>query len=252
MPSSTEKILKLSKQLLPTGRAFSCPEDSNFEKLFLSLSEVQADALDSISGILDKILPDNENFTASDAARLEKILGVSSGITDTLEERKQALLRKVAFPRNVKGRQHKSWLQQQLREAGFNVTIYEYSDFKDLVSSVSHGDDTQHSYDVRHGGLQMPLYTGYVMNCANQDEEKEFSVTLESVRRCFYISGDNFSFIPITSDRFTEFRNIIMKTKPIMTVALLRTAPSSVSWILDTGYWSSSGYWFNTSTWQTA
>lgn len=247
--NNTDKILKLSKQLLPTGRAFNCFEGSNFEKLFTSISEVQADAYTEIESILDKILPDNDNFTASDCDRWEKILGVYSGATDTLADRKLALLRKVSFPLNAKGRQHKNYLQQQLRDAGFNVTIYEYSYFKDLIGIVSHSLDTQHNTTTRHRGLELPSYTGYVMNCVNQNEEKEFAVTTESIKRCFYIAGDDFSFIPITSDRFTEFRNIIMRIKPIQTIAFLRTAPTSVAWILEDGTWNNSGYWFNTSLW---
>ena len=43
----------------------------------------------------------------------------------TLEERKAAILRVLSYPNNIPERQSKSFIEDQLQLAGFNVYIHE-------------------------------------------------------------------------------------------------------------------------------
>lgn len=247
---NTNDILKLKRQLFPTGRAWKIPTDGDFEKMLLALSEQEVVAFNAGLNILNSVIPDNDDFTEADASAWESALSIAYTSENTLADRKLAIYRKMAFPSNVRGRQHKNYLEYQLRQAGFNVTIYEYDDIKDKIKAISHAQGVHHSYNSRHGSLVLPNFTGMVINKIEQEDEPAITLTFEVLKNCIWITGADFSFLPVLNSRNAEFRQIIMHMKPAATIAILRIAPTAVAWILDTGYWNNSGYWFNTSTWK--
>ena len=120
-----ESILKLSKQLYPKGRAFRIPFASDIEKIHEGLAISENDAFASAIGILDSILPDNNNFTDEDATTGERRLGLITNETTTLNERKLAIQRKMKHPGTIKARQHYLYLERELRNAGFDVYVHE-------------------------------------------------------------------------------------------------------------------------------
>ena len=242
-------ILKLKKQLLPTGRAFKVPVGGNFEKLLTGLGDEEALAFNTATGILDIIIPDNDNFTLEDAAYWEKVLSISSSTYDTIENRKAAITRKLQFPVGAKGRQHKLYLEGQLRSANFNVKVYEYSDIKDQFFGTVHDPNLPHYFEVHHGGIIIPNYTGIVANRLNEDDEIDVPSTIENLKNIFWIAGETFDqFITIPPYRVEEFRHIILTIKPLHTVAFLRVINAD-NWILATGNWNMNGYWYNSSLW---
>lgn len=248
MPNEND-ILKLKKQLLPTGRAFVVPQDGNFEKLLLGLAGQEAAIYNVALDLLNSVIPDNDNFTVEDAAYWEKALSVSSSESDSLTNRKAAIYRKMQFPGGAKGRQHKNYLEGQLRAANFNVTIYEYGDIKNYFAGVKHSLKTLHKYFTRHGGWMIPTYTGIIANYLDESLETEIPATLDNLKNVFWIAGSTFDeFVSIPPYRIEEFRHIILTIKPLHTVAFLRISNVD-NWILASGKWNMSGYWYNSSIW---
>ena len=120
-----DQLKKLSRQLLPSGRAFRMPFGGFFEKLSFSLVESESRFLDDSFSILSSLLPDNSDFTTIDAAQWETRLGIITNESVSLDDRKSAISRKLAHPGTVKPRQNYVYLEGQLRQAGFDVYVHE-------------------------------------------------------------------------------------------------------------------------------
>jgi len=126
MATLTEIILKLTKRMYSTGRAFLIPASSDIEKMHIGLNVSEEEAfVAATSGILDTILADNDNFTTDDAADWERRLAIRSTPLTSLDDRKTAILRKYATPGDIPARQHWLYIQTQLQASGFNVFVHE-------------------------------------------------------------------------------------------------------------------------------
>lgn len=251
MISDADDIVKLKKQLLPTGRAFNIPVGGDFEKLLLGLADQESDSFNDALSILDMIIPDNANFSVADAVRWEKVLSISASGNDSLANRMAAIYRKMQFPSGAKGRQHKNYLEGQLRAANFDVKVYEYGDIKDYFTNKVHSLDTKHSFSTIHGsGYEIPFYNEIVANYLNKEMEIPVTPTLDNLRNIFWIAGDTFDEFPnIPPFRIEEFRHIILTIKPLHTVAFLRIVNND-DWILADGTWNMLGKWYNTASWK--
>lgn len=246
-----DKIIALTKQLYPTGRAFKTFAGSVKEGLYRGLALSEDRAYQDALSILDKILPDNDNFTAEDAADWERRLGLITNENLDLQVRKDALLRKINHPGTIRARQHYLYLERQLRLADFDVYVFE-NRFDDgmgglitktpneilTVFNVQHGDfqhgdeqhgggsvpflespqhgDFQHG-DTQHGGTFTNLIANYI------DESTDFSFNVgDNLRSTFFISGQPLgTFANVPESRKDEFRQLILKTKPAQTVGYL-------------------------------
>lgn len=223
-----EKIFKLIRQLLPTGRAFRMPSSGDLDKLFKGLAKSDERAIQAAKSVLDSVLPDNDNFTEEDATINEKRYGLINS-TATLEERKLALLRKIAHPGDIRPRQHYLYIQDQLQAAGFDVYVHEnlfsygdgtYASYTPeeigvLFQEIQHGD-FQHG-DFQHGGLKETRVVNYV----EEYYDSVFNIG-GSLRFTFFIGGayvGMFANVPLV--RKKEFRQLILKLKPAHTVAYL-------------------------------
>lgn len=231
---SLEKINLLTKQLYPTGRAFKVRAKSWLSQLHyaLSLSENKA-YLDGIS-ILDSILPDNDNFTSEDATQWEVRLGMIVS-NASLSDRKLAIRRKMNHPGTIRARQHYLYLQRELRNAGFDVYVYEnkFAIFgvgfitKSPIQlsgsgaiEIQHQDSLQHG-DAQHGGI----WGDIVANHIDTDLDLTFNVG-QNLRSTFFIGGFAFGtfggqYANIPNVRKDEFRQLILKIKPAQTVGYL-------------------------------
>ena len=104
--ATKDKILQLTDQLMPEGRAFRIVKDGNNEKREKALATYKAKGVDDCYSILYSILPDNPNFTEEDAAKWEKRLGlIVQDSSVPLEDRKAAILRKYNHPGTIPARQ---------------------------------------------------------------------------------------------------------------------------------------------------
>jgi hypothetical protein len=246
---NNQDILKLKKQLLPKGRAFNVPIGGYFEKLLLGLGGKESEAYNQAIGLLNSIIPDNIFFSTEDAAYWERTLSISSSLDDSITNRMAAIYRKMTFPGNTKGRQHKYYLQGQLRAANFPVTIYEFNDIKNRITNEYHSLDTVHSVGTRHGGMEIPFYTGVIANFLDPTNETPIEITLANLKNVFWIAGNTFDdYVNIPLSRIEEFRNIVLTIKPLHTVAFLRVLNAD-NWILAGGTWNNAGFFYNSSIW---
>lgn len=224
-----DKIISLTRQLYPTGRAFKMANDSYLESLHRSLGFSEDDAYVAALSTLNSLLPDNNNFTESDATDWERRLGMITNSSIPLEDRKLAIARKMAFPGKVPARQNYLFLEGQLRAAGFDVRVYEnrfddgaygyitkYPD--EIIGTIDqnqHGD-FQHG-DAQHGGF----YSNLVANSIYEDVDADFNVG-DNLRSTFFIAGDTVdTFANVDENRKLEFRQLILRLKPVQTVAYL-------------------------------
>lgn len=229
--TTLEKIKKLTRQLYPTGRAFRMKEGGVLDKLHLGLAKSEARAWDDAISILDSTLPDNDNFTADDATAWERRLGLITNGAVPLADRKAAILRKYNHPGTVPARNNWRFVEKQLRDAGFNVYVFE-NRFSDGMGgyvtvnpltltggagavSVQHGQ-IQHG-QAQHGG-------GYGHKVANSIYRSidAYFATGNNLKSTFFIGGPYVgTFANVDADRETEFRQLILRAKPVQTVAFL-------------------------------
>lgn len=225
-----EEILKLSKQLYPTGRAFKNPNGSFMDGLNRALSVSESQAVEDANSILDNILPDNDNFTAQDATDWEGRLGMIVNPTVDLEDRKAAILRKMNHPGTIPARQSHLYLQGQLDAAGFNVFVFE-----NRFPLYGGGFETQNPITVsggnfvwkQHGNFQHgqfssgKAYDNIVANKIDENEKFKFDIGT-NLRSTFFVGGTPFgTFADVPLNRKDEFRQLILQIKPVQTVGLL-------------------------------
>lgn len=244
-----EKLLQITRQLLPSGRAFHINENSlkhRIESAFiLSQERFYNDAL----SILDSILPDNDNFTADDATRWEQRLGLITNSLVPLADRKAAIIRKMNHPGNILARQSAGYIQDQLQLAGFNVFVHEnleglspesllilpleLGEMGDTeMDTIEMGDALSYYPDLfddcemgepEMGELEMGeiAYNNLCVNYIDENLDSNFNVG-QNYLCTFVIGGEEIgTFADVDSQRKNEFRQLILKLKPTQTVALL-------------------------------
>lgn len=219
-----EDFLALSKQLYPSGRAFWIPAEGVFEGLCSALNLEKVKFYSDALSLYDDLLPDNNNFSADDATVWERIYGLQSNGNLTLDQRKAALFQVMSFPGPQPARQHYLFIQGELQEAGFNVFVYEniagqtpfdVSGDPSIFTYIEHGD-------IEHGDQQHGLtYNNKIANSINKKDDLLFNVGSD-LSATFFIGGPtlgSFANVPLT--RHDEFRQLILKFKPLSTVGFL-------------------------------
>lgn len=224
-----DTLLKISRSLYPKGRAFKFPFGGVLESLHkgLALSEERLFS-DSIN-ILDTILPDNVAFAEVDAVKWERRLGLITEPLTSLADRKLALLRKINHPGTIVARQHFLYLQGQLQGAGFNVFVHENrfpfgGGFitKTPAQILGTIGAAVHSPIVQHGQInQGEIFSEKVVNSIDPAIDAVFEEG-DNFRSTFFIGAEILGdFASIPASRVTEFRQLILKTKPVQTIAFL-------------------------------
>jgi len=248
MSDTRDKILKLVKQLYPSGRAFYMPFGGASEKTHRALAESQATAYEDCLSILNDILPDNDYFSADDATAWERRLGIISSPGVSLEDRKKAIALKLNYPVTEAPRQHYKYIEKQLQAAGFNVWVHENNfsgstttpeDWLSPEEATLHADDILHAADTYHRSLSFigsyhaddiyhaddllhgVKFDNIVANHIDRTIDSEFVVG-SNYRFTFYIAGETMpDFAIVNPQRENELRQLILQLKPAHTVALL-------------------------------
>jgi uncharacterized protein YmfQ (DUF2313 family) len=221
-------FFKMVELLYPTGTSWNLPENSQFKKLHdginLSLVETAVDA----NGLLDASFPDNNNFDANDASLWEYRYGIEYNAALTLAQRRQNIYAAMAFPQNVLGRQSPSYIEASLREAGFDVHIYENIFFSGstlyqktpqqvlgtVTTITQFGGGTQFGGQTQFGG-------GNFSVIANNETAESYNPG-GILWPTFFISGATISTpADVSKFREREFRRLVLKLKPAHTVAFL-------------------------------
>lgn len=223
-----DQILKLSKQLFPTGRAWRIPQNSLFRDFIYALGISEAQAFDDALSILNQILPDNVDFDEDDATLWEKRLNLKvDPPLLTFEERKTLIERKYAFPGQFIYRQNWRFIEYQLQLAGFDVYVHEnrfpdggggweYEYWYETVI-LQHADETEHGEQSEMGYPAMDI----VANQSEPDEPFDPG-TQTNYKGAFFVGGASFPDTAIVSPALEkEFRKLICQLKPANTFAIL-------------------------------
>lgn len=225
MPSSlqgslTDVMASLAIDLYPTGRAFTMPKDGIADKTHGALNRSFIRLINAGLGIFDSNIPDSENFDTDDCLLWEYRLGLRTNESLTIDQRRDAILRKLSRGRNVKARQSLTYIQYQLRLAGFDVYVHEntipYRSPEDIVAGYSnraqHGDDNQHGTGLQHGATSVQLI-------ANLSTPKE-AFSVGNLWATFFIGGAVLgNSANVSPKREEEFRELVLKLKPAHLVA---------------------------------
>lgn len=231
-PDIYEVLLKLTKQLYPTGRAFKIPYLSDFERLHKALDVGEGNAVKDAIAIQDSVLPDNPNFTTDDATDWERRLGLITNQATALSLRMLAIKNKLNYPTLNPAKEHWQNLEAQLQAAGFNVYVYENrfplyptGYFTKTPIDIT-GDYTLLSY-VEHGQIQHGQaehgywYNNKVANHIDESRDLVFDIG-NNFRSTFFVGGNPIgSYASVPTSRKNELRQMILKLKPVQTVAFL-------------------------------
>jgi hypothetical protein len=226
--SQTALFAELARQLYPTGRAFNIKFNSVFYNLHAAINVSFIRVLEDAQQTINSALPDNENFSEDDVNLWAFRLGLTLSDSISLADKKAAILRKFAYPGNVRPRQNPLFIESQLRLAGFDVYIHENRFFEggewvfktpDEVANVAllasqHGEPAQHGPGFTHGSAQFSV----IANLAIPGAE---SYTVgANLWATFFIGGENLGdYAEVPSDRVVEFKELVLKLKPAHTVA---------------------------------
>lgn len=225
-------LLKLSRQLYPSGRAFKMSDGSFLERLHKALSKSEERAYSDAVSILYSILPDNDQFTADDATDWNRRLGMIINPLVPLEDRKLAILRKRQQPGTNPAKEHYLYIQSQLQAAGFDVYVYENKFYDsgsgtyitktpfELTGDSSLFSKIRHKI-IRHGQARHGLtYNNMVINYLEPEKDSAFS--LKTFRGTFFIGGSTVgSQADVPLIRKKEFRQLVLNLKPLQTVGFL-------------------------------
>lgn len=216
---STDKILKLTKSLLPKGRAFRVPQGGVMENLFRGLAISESIFLNDSISTYDAVIPDSAKFTIEDAEMWEKKLGIKAAPSTPLATRMAVIRQRYNYPSTDAPRQHYTFIQDQLRSAGFDVYVHENPSGTppDELLFTMHGTDVYHGSDTMMGGA----YSEFVANHLEEDLDREFNIG-SNYYSTFFIGGSTVpNFADVPEDRKEEFRHLILLLKPTQTVAIL-------------------------------
>jgi len=219
-PKYSNKLLKLTKQLYPTGRAWWMRKGGIFEKIHEALTFSESLAIEKIRSINDSILADNLNFSLEDATNWERALGLINNPENTFETRKLVILRKYKHPGDVLYRQSSLYLQGQLQSAGFMVWVHEnkFGDppvVYDFVTAL-YGNV---KYNAVNYGFSSSLTYKKILNSI-YDETDDFG-DLAHQRAVFFIGGEFWpARISQPKPREKEFRELVLKLKPAHMAAI--------------------------------
>lgn len=211
----------LIRELYPTGRAWFMKKKGVFFNLHQAINRSTIRLNEDADLTLDSCFPDNDNFDENDASLWEYRLGLSTNENLSLDVRKQAIFRKMSYPGNVRARQSRLFIEDQLQKAGFDVYVHEntfpYRTPDDIVmlflNATQHGG-TQHGIGTQHGSAGYDV----IANLATSNET--FLIGSNNLYATFFIGGPLLGDMAnIDSLRIQEFRELVLKLKPAQTVA---------------------------------
>lgn len=228
MPTSPEGsaidiFADLARQLYPTGRAWYMKKGGIFHSLHTAINRSFVRLVQDAQLTLDSCFPDNDNFNENDCALWEYRLGLITNNSLSLAVRKQAILRKMAYPGNVRARQHRLYIESQLQLAGFNVWVHKnlppYQTPDDIVSlglaATQHGGSTQHGIGTQHGSVGFQV----IANSSSPNESYSVGSNLWAT---FFIGGENLGDMAnVPASRLQEFKELVLKLKPAEKVAFI-------------------------------
>lgn len=225
-----DRIINLTRSLLPTGRAWRMPTGSNMERLFKTLAKSESRAVEDATTIFNSLIPDNDMFTLDDATDWERRLGMISNPAVPFADRKAAILRKMAAPGVNPAKGHYLWIQQQLQDAGFAVYVYENifpvypNGYMSVAPSVYYGTGNlkKKYYGTTQYGQQGGAYwNNKIANSIIQSQDDKFDLN-GSYDSTFFIGGPTLgNYASVLATREVEFRQLILNLKQVQNIGFL-------------------------------
>lgn len=216
-------LLKVTKRLYPTGRAFRVPSGSKLEQLHKALSLSEQRAIDSATiEVFNSLIADNDQFTEDDAAIWEARLSIISNQLTDLDSRKAAIRRKYFAPSGENpALQHYLRLQQSLQDAGFDLFVHENFAGQspgDItpVSSVQHSPSSVQHGNINHGGSTLEIIANSILPSGDA------GFLVGDLRSTFFIGADtlgDFANVPLS--RQSELRQLILTLKPVQAIGYM-------------------------------
>ncbi len=230
----SDKLLAFAKQMYPKGRAFKMPFGGVNERLHKVFALSEARVIDFYRGILDSMIPDNDNFDEDDATQVERYLGIITNTSIPLADRVLAIIDKMNYPGTILTRQTATYMQYRLQQAGFDLYVYENRFDDGMGGYVTQTPGDIFGYPLGYAELNMFELGEVDLNSAWSDSgitlianslvesEDEVFVIGDNYRSTFFISGSPITDTPnISIDRKNELRQLILKIKPAQTVGFI-------------------------------
>lgn len=220
-----DRLVRLSKLLFPTGRAFKMFDGSFFEKLTKAFAKSEERFFNDAKFLLWAILPDNDDFTADDCTDWERRLGMINNPMASLADRKAAIKRKLNAPGINPAKGHYLNIERELLLSGFNVKVYENIPATNPVTAgwASTLSPLQYGNGLQYGGLTQfgSYHTNKVVNYIDESKDLFFNLG-GNYSCCFFIGGATVgTSANVPAVRKDEFRELILKIKQAHTVAFL-------------------------------
>ncbi len=215
---------KFTQSLYPTGSAFNLPLNGNFDNLHKAINNSFVRLVQSSRSFIDSQFPDNEKFDIKDCELWEYRLGISASNLTPIEQRRQAIFRKFAYPETAKARFSIPFLQKQITDSGFSVTIHENKFFQGgewvykspsqiaaiTLEATRHANSTLHGKGTVHGSTGFEV----IANEARNIPEK-FVVGEGNLWATFFLGGATLgTYAAVPSSRQIEFKELILRLKP--------------------------------------
>jgi hypothetical protein len=225
-----QELIDMVNLLYPTGRVWLLPEKGSFRSIHDVINNSIIKVKDFCNEMIDSYFPDNDNFTEEDCDFWENKLGLITSNSLSLEKRKEIILRKIAFPQNIKARQGLDYIQSQIDLYGFDVKIYEnifidengnyyHANPVDVIGEASlttqHGFPTQHGQSTQHGNGSFDII-------ANNIRDEVYSIGgNQNLWATFFIASKDSLYMGATvpNERKKEFKELILKLKPAHLIA---------------------------------
>lgn len=226
--SFTDIFGELTRQLYPTGRAWWQKRNGVFDMLHKALNRSFIRVVEDANFTIDSAFPDNPNFDEDDATLWEYRLGLINGTGLPIDVRRDNIRRKMAFPGNVRARQHPLFIQSQLQAAGFDVYVHENKFFEGgewvYKTPQEIGDlvlqETQHSVTLPHGENIQHGDFGFQVIANFSSPTEIYNVGDGNLWATFFIGGEVLGEpATVLQSRMVEFRELVLKLKPAHTVA---------------------------------
>jgi len=219
--SLTDLFANLITKLYPTGRAFYMEKNKPFDLLHQAINRSFIRVIEDARLTVEGVIPTSDDFGLDDALLWEYRLGLPTNLSNSLEQRKEAILRKMSYPNNIKARQHQLFIESQLQLAGFDVYVYEnVAPYKtpDEIATLNlgtrqHSNDLQHGNGISHGSANFDVIANYA------DVNEDYSVG-SNLWATFFIGGPTLGSMAIVpQNRRVEFKELVLKLKPAHLVA---------------------------------
>lgn len=231
-------------------------ENSGGKKISIARSKSFVRFFDNAVSVLNGLIADNDSFDVTDAENWERVLGLFISSL-TLEERKEAILRKQAYPNGIPERAYYLFVQSQLRAAGFDVYVHEnrfadgsggwtVQDPEDMASTLYQlgnaelgaaelgGGTSGISYSIAANSLDESVDNGFYDTPSNAVElgstqlgagqmkpYNEISRAL-GLRYSMFIGGETFpAMASVPLQRKKEFRQLVLTLKQLHIVVFL-------------------------------